>query len=87
MSLSEGEAGGEYEIVEVPQRKENANRLLPFDILPGSSLRLLDNPPFGALMVGRGGDEIALSREIASEIRVEPRRKRKRHREGMRSKG
>lgn len=83
LSLSEVKSGKEYKVIDIPQRKEDTNRLLPFDILPGSTLKLLENPSFGALLVKRGGDEVALSQEIASEIKVEPRRERKRHRKRM----
>lgn len=83
MKLTEGEEGREYKVMTIPEKKEDVQRLIPLAILPGSKIELVDKPSFSALMVRRGEDKLALSRDLASKIRVKPhgRRKRRRHRD------
>lgn len=84
IELTEGEEGEEYRVITIPEKREDIQRLIPLAILPGSKIELADKPPFSALMVERGGDKLALSRDLASKIMVKPhgRRKRRRHRSG-----
>ncbi len=83
IKLTEGEEGEEYKVVTIPEKREDIQRLIPLAILPGSKIELIDKPSFSALMVKRGGDKLALSRDLASKIMVKPhgRRKRRRHRD------
>lgn len=82
IKLSEGMEGKRYNVASLPEEKEDVQRLLPLAILPGASIKLAENPPSGALMIERGFDRLALSRSIASKIRVKPgeggRRRRRR---------
>lgn len=85
MNLTEGKEGEKYSVASIPEKKEDVQRLLPLAILPGTSIKLSENPSSGALMIERGSDKLALSRNIASKIEVredEGRRERRRHRRG-----
>lgn len=81
--LSEGSEGKKYRVITIPEGKEEVQRLLPLGIIPGSKIELTEKPSFSALMIKRGEDDLALSRELASKIKVKPhgRRKRRRHRD------
>lgn len=83
IKLSEGGEGEEYRVITIPEGKEEVQRLLPLGIIPGAKIELTGKPSFSALMVKRSGDKLALSRELASEIKVKPYggRKRRRHRD------
>ncbi|MFP4006214.1 MAG: DtxR family transcriptional regulator [Candidatus Hadarchaeia archaeon] len=70
IKLSEGDEGKEYNVVAIPEESEHVQRLLPLAILPGTNIELTENPSSGALMIRRGSDKLALSRNIASEIEV-----------------
>lgn len=80
ISLAEGEEGREYRVVSIPEEEEDVQRLLPLAVLPGAKVELVDKPSFSAVMIKRGGDKLALSREIASQIEVRPYEGRKRRR-------
>ena len=87
IKLAEAEEGREYDVKSIPEREGDVQRLLPLAILPGSRIKLAENPSSGALMVKRGSDKLALSRDIASKIEVckdEERKQRRRHRRGSR---
>lgn len=84
LRLDNGDKGKEYRVIQVLDKEDISQRLIPFDILPGSKIKLLENPAVGAIMVKKGQDEIALSREIASKIMVKPWRKRRKNRFGRR---
>ncbi len=83
LSLSEGKEGEEYEVVSIPEREEDIKRLLPLAVLPGSKGKLEDKSSVGAMMVRKGQDKLALSRDIGSKIMVRPygKRRRRRHRD------
>ncbi len=85
MSLSDGVKGTKYRVIQMVGGEEISRRLIPFGIFKGSKLKLLGNQTFGGVMIEKGQDEIALSREIAQKIKVEPWRKRKRNRFGRQS--
>lgn len=70
-SLIECDEGEDCRVVSLPEESECARKLLPLAILPGSEICLVEKPPFGAVMVERGGDRIALSRRLACDISVE----------------
>lgn len=78
--LPEADKGREYRIASISDKQEDTQRLLPLNIIPGSKIELVENPSFGALMIKRGEDEIAISRDLASEIMVKSCKKNKRHR-------
>jgi len=71
MNLADGEPGETYRVLSIPGEKTDADRLVPLAIMPGSEIRLEEKPSFGALMVQKGGDRIAISRDLASRIKVE----------------
>lgn len=85
MKLSEGEEGEEYEVVSIPEEEENIKRLLPLAILPGSKVKITERPRLSALMIKRGNDTLALSQDIASEIKVKPHGKKRKRRHHGRS--
>jgi len=85
ISLAEGEEGKEYRVVSVPEAEEDVQRLLPLAILPGAKVKLVDKPSLSAVMIKRGGDKLALGREIASKIKVKPYERGKRRRRRGRS--
>lgn len=87
LKLSEAEEGETYEVITIPEEKEDIQRLLPLCVLPGAKIELTDKPSFSAIMVSRGDDTLALSREIASKIKVRPYEQRKRHRHHGRASG
>lgn len=70
-SLIDCEEGANCRVVTLPEEAECARKLLPLAILPGSEICLVEKPRFGAVMVERGGDRIALSRRLACDISVE----------------
>lgn len=80
IKLTEAEKDEKYEVVTIPERKEDIQRLLPLAILPGSQIKLIEKPSYSAIMVKRGEDKLALSRDIASKIKVRPCGERKRYR-------
>ncbi len=84
IKLTEGEEGKEYRVITIPEGEEDVKRLLPMAVLPGCDIELSEKPSFSAIMVERNGDKLALSRDIASKIKVKPcgGRKRRRHRGG-----
>lgn len=69
IALAECEVGRAYEILSLPENG-CAKKLVPLAIIPGSEVALVEKPPFGALMIERSGDRIALSRRLASGISV-----------------
>lgn len=85
--LTEGDEGEEYNVVTIPEEKEDIQRLLPLCILPGTEIELSEKPSFSAVMIKRGEDKLALSRDIASKILVTPRGGRKRYRRRGRASG
>lgn len=86
MRLTEGSEGHRYEVVSIPEDKEDVRRLLPLAVLPGSKIELTEKTPFSALMIRKGRDKLALSQNLASKIMVRPygerRRRRRRGRTG-----
>ncbi len=85
MKLTEGEEGEEYKVVTIPEEEKDVKRLLPMAVLPGCDIKLAEKPSFSAIMVERNGDKLALSRDIASKIKVKPSGERKRRRRRGRS--
>ncbi|MFB6217251.1 MAG: metal-dependent transcriptional regulator, partial [Candidatus Aenigmatarchaeota archaeon] len=81
LKLSECEKGQEYEVVTVPEDREDVERLLPLGILPGAEIKLVEDPSFSALIIEKGDDRVTLSEGIASKTLVRPcERRRRRHR-------
>lgn len=62
--------GSACEVVSIPQERESVERLLAFNILPGSKLQVIEKLPRGALVVRCGRCQVALSRGMASRILV-----------------
>lgn len=85
--LSECKPDEKCQVVTIPEKREYIRKLLSLGILPGSKVEITENPSVGALMIQRNGDKLALSREIASKIKVKSHEKRKRRRHRNRSGG
>lgn len=86
IKLNEAEEGGEYRVMTIPETSEYIQRLLPLAVLPGAKIELDDASSLGPIMVKKGKDKFALSKDIASKILVKPcERKRKRKRRGRSS--
>jgi DtxR family Mn-dependent transcriptional regulator len=80
VSLIDIEEGEECTIQAIPEDKEDVQRLIPFNILPGASVKVVEKTPFGTIMVQScGGTQLALSSDIASKILVKPHGEEKRH--------
>ncbi|KXA94692.1 hypothetical protein AKJ65_03725 [candidate division MSBL1 archaeon SCGC-AAA259E19] len=87
LPLSESEAGQKYRVLSVPDDQKDVQRLLPLAILPGAIIKVREKSPFSALIISRRDEELALSKDLASKIEVEPhggRRRRCRSRGGSR---
>lgn len=69
MSLVELKKGQMATVLEVPQG-EIRHQLLRFGIAPGCRLCCHARLPLGPVVVRFGGQEIALGREIAKQVKV-----------------
>lgn len=85
IKLTEGKEGEEYKVMTIPEEEKDIKRLLPMAVLPGCDIKLAEKPSFSAIMVEQNGDKLALSRDIASKIKVKPCGERKRRRRRGRS--
>ncbi len=69
MCISEMKRGEMATIVEVPEGILR-HQLLRFGIAPGTSISCRCRIPFGPVVVGLAGQEIALGRDIARSVMV-----------------
>ncbi|MCS7131598.1 MAG: metal-dependent transcriptional regulator, partial [Hadesarchaea archaeon] len=69
-SLADAQEGERCEILAIPEDREALQRLMSLNILPGSTVEVVERAPLGALMVKCGDAQVALSRELASRILV-----------------
>jgi DtxR family Mn-dependent transcriptional regulator len=74
--------GEECTIVTIPEERETVQRLLSLNILPKSRVKVLEKLPRGAVLVQCGNTQVALSRDVASQILVRVEGRRARHRWG-----
>jgi DtxR family Mn-dependent transcriptional regulator len=73
--------GKECIITTIPEEREAVQRLLSLNILPKSKIKVIEKLPRGAILVQCGDTQVALSRDMASQILVRGK-KRARHRWG-----
>lgn len=57
-------------VMVIPEERGSVERLLSLNILPGARLRVVEKMPRGAIVLQCGKTQVALSRDIASNIRV-----------------
>jgi Fe2+ transport system protein FeoA len=69
MSLKEMKTGTTATVIQVPEG-DLRHQLLRFGITPGCRVKCCARLPMGPVVVRFGGQEIALGREIASQVRV-----------------
>jgi len=68
--LAEIAEGSRCTILAIPEDREALQRLMAFNILPGSEVKVIEKVPLGALMIQCGDAQVALSRDLASKILV-----------------
>lgn len=69
MSLNELRRGQVATIAEIPQEFLRV-QLVRFGITSGTKVRCHTNIPFGPVVLQYGGQEIALGRDIARQVRI-----------------
>ena len=69
MCLCDMKKGERAVVSEVPEG-ELRHKLLRFGIAPGAKLKVHAKPPLGPVVVRFGGQEIALGRDIAKQVKV-----------------
>jgi DtxR family Mn-dependent transcriptional regulator len=74
--------GQECTITTIPEEREAVQRLLSMNMLPKSKIKVVEKLPRGAVLVQCGNTQVALSRDVASQILVRGRKRRARHRRG-----
>lgn len=87
IKLTKADEVGRYTVCSIPEEREAIQRLLPHNVLPGSRIKVVEKLPSGALMIQRGGTQLAVSQDIASKILVREHDKhkaRRRRRRGAR---
>ena len=62
--------GKECTITTIPEEREAVQRLLSLNILPKSKIKVVEKLPRGAILVQCGDTQVALSRDVASQILV-----------------
>ncbi len=70
VELTNATENKECTVAAIPEERGSLERLLSFNILPGSKIKVTEKLPRGALMVRCGDTRVALSRNIASKILV-----------------
>ncbi|MEW6221909.1 MAG: metal-dependent transcriptional regulator [Candidatus Hadarchaeota archaeon] len=75
--LTEAPKGEKCTVMKIPEDRAEVERLLALNVIPGSKVSVVERLPRGATVLLCGDTKVALSRNIASQIRV---RMRHRHR-------
>ncbi len=69
-ALTDFGEGEETEVLVIPEDKGCVERLLSLNVLPGSKVKVIEKLPRGAILLQCGKSQIALSRDIATRIKV-----------------
>lgn len=77
--LTETPKGKECLVLKIPEDRGAVERLLALNVIPGVKVKVLEKLPRGAIILLCGNTQVALSRNIASQIQVRGRH-RHRHR-------
>jgi len=80
--LTETPKGEECLVLKIPEDRGAVERLLALNVIPGVKVKMLEKLPRGAIVLLCGNTRIALSHNIAAQIRV-----RERHRHRRRGRG
>ena len=75
--LTEATKGEKCLVMKIPEERGAVERLLALNVIPGAKVSVVERLPRGATVLLCGDTKVALSRDIASQIRV---RMRHRHR-------
>lgn len=76
-SLLEAPKGEECMVMKIPEEKGSVERLLALNVIPGVNVKVMEKLPRGAIVLLCGKSRVALSRNVASEIRVRGRHRRR----------
>jgi DtxR family Mn-dependent transcriptional regulator len=73
VQLTEAGKGEKCLVMKIPEERGAVERLLALNVIPGANVKVLERMPRGALVLLCGDTKVALSRDIASQIRVRAR--------------
>ncbi len=85
--LTETEKGERCLILKIPEEREAVQRLLALNVTPGVEVKIIEKLPRGAIVLLCGNTKVALSHEIASQIKVSEGRGKQRQKIISRSTG
>jgi ferrous iron transport protein A len=73
MRLTDVEQGSWVRLISVDEKGKTAQRLAQYGLFPGDLARLIRRAPLkGPLLIEANGRELALGRQFADKIMVEP---------------
>ncbi len=69
-SLTESEKGERCMVLKIPEEREAVQRLLALNVIPGVEVKIMEKLPRGAIVLLCGNTKVAVSHEIAAQIKI-----------------